>query len=68
MVTLFAAFYWIGAITAAWCTFGSTYMISNWSWRLPSILQGVASAIQVVTLAWVCVQIYSSYAVPESVD
>ncbi|POY70636.1 hypothetical protein BMF94_6342 [Rhodotorula taiwanensis] len=53
MVTLFAAFYWIGAITAAWCTFGSTYMVSNWSWRLPSILQGVASAIQVVTLAWV---------------
>lgn len=65
MVTLFAAFYWIGAITAAWCTFGSTYMVSNWSWRLPSILQGVASAIQVVTLAWVYVQVDSSPSHPK---
>lgn len=55
MVTLFAAFYWVGAIFAAWSTFGSTYLASNWSWRLPSILQGLASLIQVVAIAWVYV-------------
>jgi hypothetical protein len=56
MVTLFAAFYWVGAICAAWSTFGSTYIGSNWSWRLPSILQGLASLVQVIAIAWVQVR------------
>ncbi|GJN93596.1 hypothetical protein Rhopal_006653-T1 [Rhodotorula paludigena] len=63
MVTLFAAVYWIGAVLAAWVTYGSTFIDSNWSWRLPSILQCLASVIQVATLAfvpesprWLCAQ------------
>lgn len=30
MVTLFAAVYWIGAVLAAWVTYGSTFIDSNW--------------------------------------
>ncbi|GAA6016806.1 hypothetical protein JCM10207_003258 [Rhodosporidiobolus poonsookiae] len=53
MATLFAAFYWVGAIVAAWSTFGCTYMSSNWAWRLPALLQGLASLIQAIFLWWV---------------
>ncbi|TKA51187.1 hypothetical protein B0A53_05651 [Rhodotorula sp. CCFEE 5036] len=38
MVTLFAAFYWVGAICAAWSTFGSTYIGSNWTEEAHRIL------------------------------
>ncbi|BGP42652.1 hypothetical protein JCM10449v2_006664 [Rhodotorula kratochvilovae] len=63
MVTLFAATYWVGAVIAAWVTYGSAFISSNWAWRLPSILQGLASVIQVCTLwfvpespRWLCAQ------------
>ena len=36
----------LGALIAAWITFGSFKMHSNWAWRLPSLLQGVTSLIQ----------------------
>ncbi|KID84074.1 hexose transporter protein [Metarhizium guizhouense ARSEF 977] len=36
----------LGALIAAWITFGSFKMHGNWAWRLPSLLQGVTSLIQ----------------------
>ena len=53
MVTFFAAFYWVGAIIAAWSTFGFTFMGSNWAWRAPALLQSVASIVQAAGLYWV---------------
>ncbi|GAA6023653.1 hypothetical protein JCM10207_005099 [Rhodosporidiobolus poonsookiae] len=53
MATLFAAFYWVGAIVAAWSTFGCTYISSSWAWRVPALLQGLASLIQAIFLWWV---------------
>ncbi|GAA5940055.1 hypothetical protein JCM3775_003265 [Rhodotorula graminis] len=62
-VTFFGAFYWVGAVTAAWCTYGSAFLSSNWSWRLPSLLQGLASLVQLASLwsvpespRWLCAQ------------
>ncbi|GAA5859009.1 hypothetical protein JCM8547_003966 [Rhodosporidiobolus lusitaniae] len=52
IATSFGAAYWVGAVVASWSTFGSTYMSSNWAWRLPALLQGIASLIQVVALWW----------------
>ncbi|KAF4498666.1 hexose transporter [Fusarium agapanthi] len=36
----------LGAIIAAWVTYGSFQMQSSWAWRLPSLLQGAFSVVQ----------------------
>ncbi|CAH0051959.1 unnamed protein product [Clonostachys solani] len=45
--------YYIGAILAAWTTFGTGAIASSWSWRIPSLLQGVCAAINVMFLPFV---------------
>ncbi|KAF2503352.1 general substrate transporter [Lophium mytilinum] len=45
---LYYTFYWIGAILAAWITYGTFRMPSSWSWRIPSILQGLIPFIQLL--------------------
>lgn len=37
-----------GYLVAAWTTFGTFKMNSSWSWRLPSLLQGIPSLLQLV--------------------
>ncbi|SCO90265.1 related to hexose transporter protein [Fusarium oxysporum] len=49
------AWYW-GAIVAAWSTYGTFRMSSDWSWRIPSLLQALISIIQ----------LFAIYFVPES--
>ncbi|KAG8876102.1 hypothetical protein FRB97_004456 [Tulasnella sp. 331] len=46
--------WYAGSIIAAWTTYG-TFRIanSNWSWRIPSLLQALPSLFQ-VTLIWFC--------------
>ncbi|KAL2205545.1 MFS general substrate transporter [Sarocladium strictum] len=36
----------LGAVTAAWSTYGTFRIQSTWAWRIPSLLQGVFPAIQ----------------------
>lgn len=43
----------MGAIVAAWSTFGTFRMPNSWSWRIPSLLQGVVSIFQVVFIYFV---------------
>ncbi|GAA6042634.1 hypothetical protein JCM8097_008255 [Rhodosporidiobolus ruineniae] len=49
----FGGGYFIGGISAAWITFGCLWISSNWSWRLPSILQLFPAIYQVIALQWV---------------
>ena len=42
-----------GAIVAAWSTFGTFHIANNWSWRIPSLLQGVPSLIQIIFIFFV---------------
>ena len=35
-----------GSIVAAWATYGTFHINNNWAWRIPSLLQGVPSIIQ----------------------
>lgn len=35
------------AISAAWTTFGTQHIPSDWSWRVPSLLQGLPAVLQV---------------------
>lgn len=48
---VYNSLWYIGAIIAAWTTFG-TFKISNtWAWRIPSVLQATPSVLQVL-LVW----------------
>ncbi|TXT06102.1 hypothetical protein VHUM_03575 [Vanrija humicola] len=38
--------WYLGSIVAAWTTYGTFRMASNWGWRIPSLLQGLPSIIQ----------------------
>ncbi|KAJ5612075.1 hypothetical protein N7510_005269 [Penicillium lagena] len=40
----------LGQIMAAWITYGTSFMASSWSWRLPSLLQAVSSVFQLVMM------------------
>ncbi|KAI5364778.1 Putative major facilitator, sugar transporter, major facilitator superfamily [Septoria linicola] len=51
LTSLFNASYFIGAITAAGITFGTQSLApSDWSWRVPSLLQAVPSLIQIALI------------------
>ena len=54
--SMFNAFYSVGALLGAGIVFQTLQIQSNWSWRLPSILQAAPSLIQAVTV----------FAIPES--
>ncbi|OLN83421.1 Lactose permease 11 [Colletotrichum chlorophyti] len=45
--SLYNTFFFLGAILAAWSTYGTFRLPSTWSWRIPSILQGALPALQV---------------------
>ncbi|OAA67047.1 General substrate transporter [Niveomyces insectorum RCEF 264] len=47
LTSLFNACYFIGAIVAAGITFGTQTIKSDWSWRIPSLLQMAPSVLQV---------------------
>jgi MFS family permease len=47
----FNTFWYVGAIVAAWGSFGSGHMAtSSWSWRIPSLIQGVAPVFLIAML------------------
>lgn len=43
----------MGAIVAAWSTFGTFKMPNSWSWRIPSLLQAAVSVFQAVFIYFV---------------
>jgi MFS family permease len=46
----FNTFWYVGAIVAAWGSFGSGHMNNSWSWRIPSLIQGVAPCFLIAML------------------
>lgn len=53
LTSLYNSLWYSGAIVAAWTTYGSFRIPSSWAWRLPSVLQGLPSVVQ-VALMWFC--------------
>ncbi|KAH7369507.1 general substrate transporter [Rhexocercosporidium sp. MPI-PUGE-AT-0058] len=49
---LYHCFYFVGAIAAAWITFGTLKMTGDWSWRIPTLLQGGAPFFQLLISYW----------------
>ena len=44
--TIYNTTWYLGAIVAAWLTFGTEKIPNNWSWRIPSIVQAFPSILQ----------------------
>ncbi|KAI0064231.1 hexose transporter [Artomyces pyxidatus] len=54
LTSMYNSLWYSGAIIAAWTTFGTEYMHhSTWSWRLPSLFQGLPSIAQVLLIYFV---------------
>ena len=47
LTALFNSSYFVGSIVAAGITYGTTVIPSNWSWRIPSLLQAAPSLLQI---------------------
>ncbi|KAG8822093.1 hypothetical protein FRB91_005376 [Serendipita sp. 411] len=48
LTSLYNTLWFSGSIVAAWSTFGTFRIANNWSWRIPSALQGLSSVIQLL--------------------
>jgi len=48
LTSLYNTLWFSGSIVAAWSTFGTFRINNNWSWRIPSALQGLSSVIQIL--------------------
>ncbi|KAK3071921.1 hypothetical protein LTR53_007767 [Teratosphaeriaceae sp. CCFEE 6253] len=46
ITALYNTQYYFGAFLGGWITFGTLYIKSNWSWKLPSLLQAAPSVFQ----------------------
>lgn len=42
--------WYVGALTASWTTYGTGHLTSNWSWRIPLIVQAVPALICMVVV------------------
>jgi len=45
---LYNSSWYLGSIVAAWVTYGTFRIPGTWSWRIPSVLQGLPSLLQVI--------------------
>lgn len=48
--SLYQTSWYLGAIMAAWTTFGTFRLDNDWAWRIPSYLQSVWAIIQVASI------------------
>ncbi|ORY11750.1 general substrate transporter [Clohesyomyces aquaticus] len=53
MVSIYNSLWSLGAIVAAWTTYGTFRIMNNWAWRIPSILQALSSVIQIACFWWI---------------
>lgn len=51
--TIYNTMWYFGAIVAAWLTFGTLKIQSNWAWRIPSIVQAFPSCLQLIFIWFV---------------
>lgn len=55
------ALWYVGSIIASWLTFGTGHLSTNWSWRIPSIVQSILPFIVLIGVSfmpesprWLC--------------
>ncbi|KAK0934287.1 hypothetical protein LTR29_014143 [Friedmanniomyces endolithicus] len=53
LTTIYKTLWYSGSIVAAWTTYGTLKMESQWSWKTPSVLQSFPSVIQLFLICLV---------------
>ncbi|TVY14531.1 Lactose permease, partial [Lachnellula arida] len=54
IASMFNVLWYAGSIIAAWTTFGTGHMTSSsWSWRIPSLIQGVPSLFVLLAIPFI---------------
>lgn len=48
VTSLYQSSWYFGSVVAAWITFGTFNIPSNWSWRIPSLLQTIPAIVQMI--------------------
>ncbi|KAH9835009.1 hexose transporter [Rhodofomes roseus] len=46
LTSVYNSLWYSGNVIASWTTYGTAYIPNQWSWRIPSIIQGIPSIIQ----------------------
>ncbi|KAH9919567.1 hexose transporter [Fomitopsis serialis] len=46
LTSVYNSLWYSGNVIASWTTYGTAYIPNEWSWRIPSIIQGIPSIIQ----------------------
>jgi len=49
LVSVYNALWSLGAIAAAWSTYGTFRLTSDWGWRIPSLIQALSSVVQLAS-------------------
>ncbi|KAI0074450.1 hexose transporter [Panus rudis PR-1116 ss-1] len=50
LTSLYNSLWYSGNIVATWSTFGTKFISNDWSWRIPSLLQGIPPLFQFLLL------------------
>ena len=53
LTTVYNCLWNVGALIVTWLSFGTNYLDSNASWRIPALVQGLPSVVQLVFIYWV---------------
>lgn len=51
--TIYNTTWYLGSIVAAWLTYGTNHIDSNWQWRAPTVVQAFPSILQ-LCFVWFC--------------
>ncbi|KAF4550281.1 Sugar (and other) transporter-like protein 21 [Elsinoe fawcettii] len=53
ITTIYNCLWNLGALICGWLAFGTQHINSTWSWRIPTLLQGIFSVIQLAFIFWI---------------
>lgn len=53
LTTVYNCLWNVGALFVSWVAFGTDYLFSDWSWRIPALLQALPSLIQLLFIWFV---------------
>jgi sugar porter (SP) family MFS transporter len=53
LVSIYNSLWGLGALVAAWTTYGTFRIGDTWAWRIPSLLQALSSIVQLCFCFWI---------------
>ncbi|CAN9149726.1 unnamed protein product [Alternaria alternata] len=53
ITTVYNCLWNLGALICGWLAFGTQHIPNTWSWRIPTLIQGIFSIIQLMFIWWI---------------